>query len=500
MNARELALTMLLQITEEKKLCHTVLARELGKYPGLDKRERAFAARLCEGVVERMLTLDYLISRCSSVKPEKQKPVVRNILRMGFYQLNYMEVPPSAVCNEAVKLAKKRGFAGLSGFVNGVLRAAARETDGLSAAVAGLEREERLSVLYSVPAWLVGRFLDWYGEESTERMFRAFLEEPALTARVNLSKCSADQCRQRLESEGLEVCGGVFVPEALRLSGIDSPGRIGALRDGFLQIQDESSMLPVLCAGIKPGDYVIDCCAAPGGKALQAADLLLRAGRNARAQGSQAEPPGADRPPLCAGQSAAAQESGVPLRGLVSARDISEYKLSKIRENISRCGFPNVEVLLWDACRLRQEDAGKADVVLADLPCSGLGIIARKPDIKYNASPEGLSELVRLQRRMLETAAKYVKPGGVLIYSTCTVNPEENRENAEWIERELGLEAQSLLPYLPEKMRAEEALLPEAERGRLQLLPEPGRTDGFFVSRFVRPAEEQKISGGCEWR
>ena len=233
---------------------------------------------------------------------------------------------------------------------------------------------------------------------------------------------------------------------------------------------------------------MIDCCAAPGGKALQAADLLLRAGQAALVQGGRTETPGAEKLPPRAGQSAAAQESGLSLRGLVSARDISEYKLSKIRENISRCGFPNVEVLLWDACSLRQEDAGKADVVLADLPCSGLGIIARKPDIKYNVSPEGLSELVRLQRRMLETAAKYVKPGGVLIYSTCTVNPGENRENAEWIERELGLEAQSLLPYLPEKMRAGEALLPEAERGRLQLLPEAGGTDGFFVSRFVRPA------------
>ncbi len=461
MNARELALTMLLQIAEEKKFYHKVLAEQLGKYPDLERRERAFAVRLCEGVVERMLTLDCLIARCSSVRPEKQKPVVRNILRMGFYQLRYMDVPASAVCNEAVKLVKKRGFAGLAGFVNGVLRAAARRPESLSDITKGMPAEERLSVLYSVPLWLTERFLEWYGGDSTESMFRAFLEMPPLTARINLSRCSADECRQRLEAEGLTVSGGACVPGALRLSGIDTLGRVGAFREGLLQIQDESSMLPVLCAGLKSGDYVIDCCAAPGGKALQAADLLVC--------GCPEE-----------------QEKS----GLVSARDISEYKLSQIRENLSRCGFRNVELLLWDACSIRQEDVGKADIVLADLPCSGLGIISRKPDIKYHASPEGLSELVRLQRQMLRTAAEYVKPGGVLIYSTCTVNPAENRENAEWIERELGLRAQSLLPFLPEKLRSEEALVPEAERGRLQLLPQTGGTDGFFVSRFVRPLKK----------
>ena len=454
MDARELALAMLLEAVEEKSPSHTVLARNLGRNDKMDKRERAFATALFEGTLERLLTLDFMISCCSKVPIKKMKPVIRQILRMGFYQLSYMHVPPSAVCNEAVKLAKKRGLSGLSGFVNGVLRAAVRNPIDIEKETGGLSLKERLSVLYSMPEWLVERFIQWYGTARAKEMFQAFLEVPPLTVRVNRSKCSVKECTELLEAEKIKVSPGIFADMALRLNGVDSVERMEACQKGLVQVQDEASMLPVLWAGIEEKTfdgrcYIIDCCAAPGGKTLMAADELLRHGQ----------------------------------AGLVSARDISAYKLEKIQENITRTGFTNIETLLWDACQVREQDNRAADIVLADLPCSGLGIIAKKPDIKYNITPEGISELVTLQKNMLRAAAQYVKPGGVLIYSTCTINPEENLENALWVQEELGL-----IKEAPKNFPEISGSLSEKDFG-VQLLPEVGGTDGFFVSRFRRPAD-----------
>lgn len=460
MDARELVLDMLLEVVEGKKLYHTVLSRSLLGCPDMGKKDRAFAGRLCTGCVKRLLTLDFLIMQYSSVAIAKMKPIIRNILRMGFYQLWYMEVPPSAVCNESVKLAKKRGFSGLSGFVNGVLRNAARNPADLLALTASMGTVQKLSLRYSVPEWLAGRFISWYGAESTERMFGDFLKRPGLTVRVNQSKTSVEGCREALHREGIEVRDGEYFGNALHLDGVDSVGRLAAFGEGLVQVQDESSMIPVSCAGLEAGYYVIDCCAAPGGKALQAADMLLAAGSQ----------PGVTK-------------IGRPMCGMVSARDISEYKLQKIRENIGRAGFPNIEVLLADARVPRPGDIGKADVVLADLPCSGLGIIGKKPDIKYNVTPEGLEELVNLQRDILTAVVQYLKPGGVLIYSTCTLNKEENEGNAAWIAEKLGLVPEDLAGYLPEALRPK-----TAGRGWLGLEPEAGKADGFFVSRFRMPA------------
>lgn len=443
MNARELALKMLMQITEEQKLSHTVMARELAAVPEMDKKERSFASMLCQGVVERKETLDFLIAQYSSVKPQKMKPLVRNIIRMGFYQLAYTSVPPSAVCNEAVKLVKKKGLGGLSGFVNGVLRSYAREPKKPEAFLGQASEMRKLALCYSVPEWLAEKFVAWYGIDLTREMFEVFLQRSDLTVRVNRSRVSREACIKSLVSDGVCVSDGRWLAQALRLSGVDTLEKLSAFREGYIQVQDESSMLPVLCAGLKDGDYVIDCCAAPGGKALQAADILQQ--------------------------------------GRVSARDVSEYKLNKLRENVERLGFQNVELLLQDATQVRAEDIGKADVVLADLPCSGLGIIARKPDIKYHATEEGMRSLQELQRKILATVVKYLKPGGVLIFSTCTINPGENIENVRWIREELGLCESSLDPYLPDGLKNA-----DTKKGYLQLLPLANTSDGFFVSRFQK--------------
>ncbi|MBQ9119118.1 MAG: 16S rRNA (cytosine(967)-C(5))-methyltransferase RsmB [Lachnospiraceae bacterium] len=442
MNARELVLELLLEILEEKKLSHLVLQKKLAAHPEMEKKDRAFVKRLCEGTLERLLTLDYLLGCYSTVKVTKMKPVIRNLLRMSIYQLYYMQVPASAVCNEAVKLAKKRGFTGLSGFVNGVLRAVARNPVDLFERTKELAPKKRISVLYSVPEWMVESFLTWYGETETQRMFEAFLTPEAVTVRVNTSKISVEDCVRQLTEQGVSVQSGSYCDTALHISGYDALERLELFNNGSLMVQDESSMLPALCAGVMQGNYVIDCCAAPGGKTLHIADLLKQT-------------------------------------GTVSARDVSEGKLAKIRENLMRTGYTNVEVLLADAGVLRTEDIEKADVVLADLPCSGLGIIGKKPDIKYNMTPEALTELQSLQRKLLSVIVQYIKPGGVLVFSTCTLNPGENVENVHWIEKQLGLQPENLNPYLPEALHSE-----ETKRGYLQLKPQSGCCDGFFVSRF----------------
>ena len=481
MQARMVALDMLLAVAEEGKASHKVFAAELSKYPDIKRQERAFARRLAAGVTERRLTLDYLLSRYAKTRTGKLKPVIREILRMGIYQLYYMDVPPSAACNEAVKLAKKRGFSGLCGYVNGVLRAAAREKVDLQKEVEGLDSPKALSILYSVPEWLVENFITWYGEECSTQIFAAFLEPSRLTVRVNQSVAGVNACRERFQQAGVSVVGGYLHPAALHLSGIDTVGKLPGFLSGDFQVQDESSMLPVLCAGIKAGDYVIDCCAAPGGKTIQAADALYVA--EGRMQGT-----------LCSVDTKTVQEKSalyddgkagrpgdVAAQGLISARDLSELKISKIRENKERCGFGNIEVMSWDALLNRQEDIGRADVVIADLPCSGLGIIGKKPDIKYNVSQEGLSELSLLQKKILGTVAEYVKPGGVLVYSTCTLNPGENEENFRFLCGLCGLEPESLNGYLPKELHSD-----TTRNGYLTLLPEAGKWDGFFVSRFRR--------------
>lgn len=452
MQARAVALDMLLAVSEEKKPSHQVFARELLKYPEMEKKERAFARRLAAGVIERRITLDFLIGRYSKIKVEKLKPIIREILRMGLYQIYYMEVPPSAACNEAVKLTKRRGLSGLSGYVNGVLRAAVREGLILEEIFSSFGEVEASFLRYSIPKWLVEKFFSWYGREKSEQIFATFFVPSTLTVRVNTSKTDISSYKEDLAREGILVeCGEVS--GALHLSGIETVMKLPGFTSGWFQVQDESSMLPVLCAGIKAGDYVIDCCAAPGGKTVQAADALLVAETGSR----MAE---------C---------------GLVSARDISDYKLAKVRENIARCGFKNIEPLLFDATLLREEDIGAADIVIADLPCSGLGIIGRKPDIKYNITPKDLEELSLLQRKILEVVMQYLKPGGVLIYSTCTLNPGENVNNFQFLSSFSDLEPESLDPYLPRSLCGD-----TTKKGYLQLLPKIGKWDGFFVSRFRR--------------
>lgn len=441
-NGREIALDMLLKVIEEGKLSSNILSYTLMKYQELDKKERAFIARLFTGTLERYLTLDYIINKFSTLPADKMKPVIVNILRLSVYQMKYMEqVPVSAVCNEAVKLAKKRGFIKLSGFVNAVLRGIAKGLTDIVYPDKNRDPILYLEVMYSVPRELALLLHMQYGFEKTQRMLSDSLKVKGTSIRCNRRLIAPKELKDMLLAEGITVEDGNFLDYSFIISGYDYMDNIEAFRKGLFTVQDESSMLVCEAAGLSKGAYVIDVCAAPGGKALHAAETAY----------------------------------------FVSARDLTEHKVRLIEENKARLGINNMEALIWDAERDRQEDHGRADVVIADLPCSGLGVLGKKPDIKYKMTQNQQKELVSLQRRILSIVGQYVKPGGILIYSTCTVNKEENIRNMEWFLNNHDFQADSLSPYIPKGLTDT-----GTESGYLQLMPGIHDCDGFFIARMRR--------------
>lgn len=444
LNEREIVLGILLEISQEKTYSHIALNNVLSKYQYLEKKERAFITRLTEGTLERRIELDYIINQFSKTPVRKMKPAIREILRSAVYQLRYMDsVPASAVCNEAVKLAVKKGFSGLRGFVNGVLRSISRNLDQIEWPSMN-HPEEYLSVKYSMPQWIVKRWLCAYEKETVEGMLTAFLTRKPMTIRCNLTQIQPETLKDKLENEGIQVERHPYLSYAFVISGVDYLGGLESFRQGDFYIQDISSMLVGELANPEAGAYVLDVCAAPGGKALHVAEKL---------KGT----------------------------GTVEARDLTEYKVNLIRENITRSKMQKVEAVCMDATVRDENSIQKADVLIADLPCSGLGILGRKPDLKYNQSEQAVTELAKLQREILSTVQEYVKPGGTLVYSTCTITKEENMENVQWFLKEYP-------EYIPEDIGGAlcEELRPWVKDGCLQLLPGIHQSDGFFIVKLRR--------------
>ena len=371
-----------------------------------------------------MLTLDYVIDQFSKTKVKKMKPLIRELMRLSVYQIMYMDgVPDSAVCNEAVKLARKRGFSGLSGFVNGVLRSVARGWKDVT-----FQNE---SVRYSVPEWIIDGWNADYGRDVTEKMLEAFMQPAKITVRTNTQKCTPEELKDRLSQEGVTVEAIEGISYAFALSGFDYLAGLGSFQDGWFYVQDISSMTVAHAADPKKGDYIIDVCAAPGGKSSHLAELL---------DGS----------------------------GMVEARDLTEYKVGLIEENILRHDLHNMKAVQQDATLFDEASVEKADILICDLPCSGLGVIGRKSDIRYKMTAEKAHDLAVLQQEMLDTVWKYVKRGGKLIYSTCTIHKEENEDNVA-----------AFLQKHPQFTLVEQR----------QIFPMEG-SDGFFVAKMIRSTDE----------
>lgn len=408
-NARDIVLSILLDIEGNNTFSNIAIAKALKKHQFEAKKDRAFITRLAQGITETKIKLDYIIDGFSKTPSEKCKPLIRALLRMGVYQIMYMDaVPDSAVCNEAVKLAKKHNFGSLAGFVNGVLRAVARNKDNI--AMPDKENISKyLSVNYSMPEWLCKKIMEDYGEKG-EKIIAASFDERKTALRVNTLKITREKLKEYIKEENkkrrnnsdvdsvidIVVEDGIYDENALLVSGYDFIRSMPGYRQGLFFIQDESSMCAIKAAGIKPYQTVVDVCAAPGGKTLNAACYM---------EG----------------------------KGKIYSRDISDEKLILVEENAERLDIRDIiSIEKWDAKRVDEKLVRKADVVIADLPCSGLGIMGRKNDIKYRIKQEQIDELIRLQRDILTSVKQYVKKGGVLLYSTCTINPQENKENTKW--------------------------------------------------------------------
>lgn len=427
-NLREIVLDTLLEIEKATVYSNQVIKAVLDKFDYLKEQEKRFIKRLAEGCVERRIELDYILDEYSTVPVKKMKPAIRCLMRMGVYQILYMDsVPDSAACNEAVKLAGKRKFVNLKGFVNGVLRKIAARKDNISLPDEDAEPVRALSVQYSMPEWIVELWLEEHGREQTRRLLEQLLAVHPVT--IRFARQVTPQQRQDYirswQADGIKVTQSEYLEYAYYLEGVGGVAALEGYTEGAFMVQDVSSMLCVEAAGLKEGDMVMDVCAAPGGKALLAAQTAAH----------------------------------------VLARDVSEAKLWRIRENVRRMGLENkVTVQLWDAVSTDTDKIESADVVFMDVPCSGLGVMGKKRDIKYNVTPESLESLVALQRRIIQGSWQYVKPGGVLMYSTCTINKRENEEACSYICENF--------PFTLEESR--------------QLLPQEAHMDGFFYARLRR--------------
>ena len=448
---REAVLEILTGIREKGTYSHIAVKEMLDRCEreGMDRRQRAFVKRLTEGVIERRIELDDVLRRYAK-KGARIRPVIRDILRMGIFQILYMDsVPDSAACNEAVILTKKYGKKELSGFVNGLLRNVVRDKDAgkltADSAPAGgeLSGTGELSRRYSMPEWIVSMWQEQLGEEETEKLLEALLKVRPVAIRFDdrCSQARREEILTQMSEKGVKAEKGHYLPYCYELTGTDSIQELPGYREGAWTVQDESSMMVAEAAGLAGGETVYDVCA----------------------------------------------NDGASGKGTVHAFDLSKGKTAQILKNVRRMHLPNVIVEQRDALISVPEEAGKADVLLCDLPCSGLGVIGRKRDIKYHATPKQLAELAQLQKDILRSAVPYLKEGGVLIYSTCTINAGENSEIAEFIEKELGMCPDPLAPYLPETV-------PGIKGSQLQLLPHVHGTDGFFLARFVkiRPDDQEE--------
>lgn len=444
-NIRELVLGMLMQVTEEGGYSHIVLREVLEKYQYLEKRDRSFLTRVFEGTLENMILIDYIIGCFSKVKVEDMKPLIRDLLRISVYQLKYMDsIPDSAVCNEAVKIAQRRGFYNLKGFVNGVLRSVARGISQVEYPDEKKEPERFLSVAYSMPEWILEKWLLQFDYAVVKRICEAFHEEQPTTIRCNLNMATLEQVSESLINEGIEVKKVPYLDYALQIKNYNYLKAITSFKKGWFQVQDVSSMLVAEIAAPQWGDYCIDVCAAPGGKSLHLADKL---------KGS----------------------------GYVEARDVTDYKVALMQENIDRINSVNMEAVLADATVFDPKSVEKADILIADVPCSGLGVLGKKADIKYKMSAAKQQEIIKLQRKILDTVYQYVKVGGTLIYSTCTIGADENQYNVKWFLDNYPFRLDSIDPYISDDLKSK-----STKAGYLQLLPGVHKADGFFIARFKR--------------
>ena len=437
---RQLALETIARIEKEEAYANLALARQLARYD-LPGRDRRLLTELVYGTVKAGPTLDWIIEHFSS-RPCRRMPfMIWQILRLGVFQLFYLtQIPAAAACNEAVKLAKKYGHPGTVKFVNAVLRNAVRGKDGITYPALAEEPAAHIALKYFHPTWLVERWLTLFGQEETIAACAADNLTPPLVVRTNTLKITREALLARLRQEDVAVKPSLLVPEGIICESHPALSTIQSLRQGLWQVQDESSMLAAHVLAPAPGEIIIDACGAPGGKSTHIAQQMEN-------------------------------------RGHILSLDIHAHKLALTQENAARLGIDIIETRQADAAALPQELWASADRVLVDAPCSGLGVLRRKPDTRWRKTPQLLQDLPPLQLAILSSAARCVKPGGVVVYSTCTVEPQENEAVVKsFLARHADFCLENAGAHLP---------VPRREV-MVQLYPWRDGTDGFFLARLRR--------------
>ncbi len=430
MGARETALNVLIACRKEEGWSNGLLKAYIAR-DRLDSREAALATRLCYGVVQNRLLLDHHLAQLLTGKVKNLHPALRDILHIGLYQIDWMDkIPASAAVNESVTLARKycKKLPSAPGLVNGVLRNAIRTAGQRKEPTGWQER-------YSHPQKLLDLLKPYVGSRNMEPMLRANNDIPPTVIQVNTLRTTAQALTQQLEGAGVIVRPHSWLDNCLVLTGTGSVDRLDAFREGGFYVQDAAARLSVLCAGITPGQRILDCCAAPGGKSFAAAMAL---------QG----------------------------QGNITACDIYEHKTQLIAKGAQRLGLENLQVRCQDASEFVPQWEHTMDTVLCDVPCSGYGIIRKKPDIRYK-DPDTMKDLPQLQLKILSNQSRYVKPGGVLLYSTCTLVRAENEGVVEGF---LAQHPEFKLEPLPLP-----AVFPKNDSGMLALIPGQYDTDGFFI-------------------
>ena len=433
MNVREYALKLLLDYEENEKYINLSLnSRSLDS---LSTAERAQLTSLLYTTVEHKITYDYLIGVFAARSVDKLSAHTKNILRLGLCQMLHIDsIPDFAAVNESVRLTKNKGERSL---VNAVLRRATEEKDKLPFPEKARNAARYYSIVYSLPIATVRHFISLIGEDEAVKLFESFNEKSGTTLTANVNKTTPDELIKILENEGYVATRAKFSPISIKIEGAFDPRKSKAFKEGLMHVQDEASAISALALSPAPSDIVIDVCSAPGGKSMTMAALSSDKAR-------------------------------------IYSYDLHESKLSLIADSAKRLGFTSVTVVERDATSPNEELFGKADKVLCDVPCSGLGVISKKPDLRYKDITAASAELPPLQYKILESSASYLKSGGTLVYSTCTLNKAENEEIVSAF-------LSSHPDFVTEDFTAGELT---SSGGMMTLYPHIHGTDGFFVAKM----------------
>ena len=437
-SARITALRVLVSCRSNNAWADAALKAQISR-DGLSGPDAALCSRIVYGVMQNQMLLDFYIGAYCSQKPDHLQPPLLEILRIGAYQILFLDkIPDSAAVNTSVELAKLSNRGQASGLVNAVLRKISQNKETLPP-IPDRDEVQRLSIQYSHPKWLTKRMVNLLGREEAERFLASNNRIAPLTIQINPLKTTMESLTEELRQSGVEVRPHGWVPDCLELSGTGDLTALPAFRDGKFLVQDPAARLVSLIAGVQPGQKVLDVCAAPGGKSLSAAFAMVG-------------------------------------KGSIVACDLHENKLKRIQESADRLGIDMISTEAADGRVFRPEWESAFDVVLVDAPCSGLGIIRKKPDTRYKKADD-LFTLPVIQSAILDNAARYVRPGGTLVYSTCTILPEENEQVT-----------QAFLAEHPSFV-SEPLELPQPvgkTDGSLTLWPQCHDTDGFYICRMTR--------------